>query len=325
MPGAGQRAVQEGVGKRALITGLAGFTGRYMAQELAAAGYRVFGTAMPSEVAGDRGGRPAAGIMGVSPADIVAVDLCDRAAVGAMIAQVQPDVVVHLAGIAFVAHANVELMYQVNVVGSRNLLEALAASGHRPGAVLLASSANIYGNADVPVIDESVAPAPANDYAVSKLAMEYMARLWKDRLPVILARPFNYTGVGQAENFLLPKIVSHFRRGAREIELGNLAIARDFSDVRSVVRSYRQLVAGSPASWPDPVFNVCSGRSTSLQGVIAMMEEIAGYQIVVKVNPAFVRSNDVLSLTGSRARLDHAIGAVAQVPLAETLRWMYSA
>jgi len=304
---------REGTGKRALITGLGGFTGRYMAQELAAAGYRVFGTAMPSETPG-RGG-----------VDTFAVDLCNRAEVAAIIAQVQPDVVVHLAGIAFVAHADASLIYQVNVVGSRNLLEALAAASHRPSAVLLASSANIYGNADVAVIDESVSPAPANDYAVSKLAMEYMARLWMDRLPIILARPFNYTGVGQSDNFLLPKIVSHFRRGAREIELGNLTIARDFSDVRSVVRSYRALVAAAPGAWANPAFNVCSGHSTTLQNVIALMEDIAGYQISVQVNPAFVRSNDVLTLTGSRAKLDQAVGPIEQVPLADTLRWMYNA
>lgn len=317
-PGSEDSPVREGAGKRALITGLAGFTGRYMAQELAAAGYRVFGTANPVEAP--------AGASYAMPDDVFAVDLCDRSAVNAMIEQVQPDVVVHLAGIAFVAHANAGLIYQVNVMGSRNLLEALAASAHRPSAVLLASSANIYGNADVPVIGEDQTPAPANDYAVSKLAMEYMARLWMDRLPIILARPFNYTGVGQADNFLLPKIVSHFRRGAREIELGNLAIARDFSDVRSVVRSYRGLVARAHgAAWTNPAFNICSGHSTSLHAVIAMMEEIAGYKIAVKVNPAFVRSNDVMTLTGSRAKLDEAIGPVPQVPLAETLDWMYRA
>ncbi len=307
--------MREGAGKRALITGLTGFTGYYMAQELTAAGYRVFGTAVAADVEPDG-----------APVDTFIVDMRDRAAVAAMIEQVRPDVVVHLAGIAFVANANVDLMYQVNVMGTRNLLEALAACPHRPSAVLLASSANIYGNADVDVIDERVAPAPANDYAVSKLAMEYMARLWMDRLPIILARPFNYTGVGQTDNFLLPKIVSHFRRGAREIELGNLAIARDFSDVRAIVRSYRGLVgAAAGASWSSPAFNVCSGHSTSLQSVITMMEEMAGYQIDVRVNPAFVRSNDVLTLTGSRAKLDQAIGPVEQVPLIDTLRWMYHA
>lgn len=298
---------REGEGRRALITGLRGFTGHYLAQELAAAGYRVFGTVMPGEETGP---------------DIFPVDLCDRDAVAAMVEQVRPDVVAHLAGIAFVGHANVEAIYRVNVVGTRNLLEALAAGDHRPASVLLASSANIYGNASVPVIDESVAPAPANDYAVSKLAMEYMARLWMDRLPITIARPFNYTGVGQAENFLLPKIVSHFRRGDKLIELGNLAIARDFSDVRMVARSYRRLLAAAPAG---EAFNVCSGTPHSLAGVIDTMGDIAGYRIEVRVNPAFVRANDVLQLTGSNRKLASVIGDLAPTPLQETLRWMYLA
>ena len=221
---------KEGEGKRALITGLRGFTGYYMARELAAAGYHVHGTVLPGDETGP---------------DIFTVDLSDRAALAAVIEQVRPDVVVHLAAIAFVAHNDAEQMYRVNVVGTRNLLEALAHGAHKPSKVLLASSANIYGNAAVPVIDEFVPAAPANDYAVSKLAMEYMARLWMDKLPIVIARPFNYTGVGQHENFLLPKIVSHFRKGARRIELGNLAIARDFSDVRTVAKSYRRLLAAA--------------------------------------------------------------------------------
>lgn len=297
----------EGAGKRALVTGLRGFTGYYMARELADAGYRVFGTVLPGEPTGP---------------DIFQVDLCDRASVAAMVEQVQPDVVVHLAGIAFVAHANVELIYRVNVVGTRNLLEALAAARHQASAVLLASSANIYGNTDLARIDENVAPAPANDYAVSKLAMEYMARLWMDQLPIILARPFNYSGRGQDENFLLPKIVAHFRRGERTIELGNLAIARDFSDVRMVASSYRRLLAASPAG---QAFNICSARSNSIGEVIDSLSELAGYRIEVEVNPAFVRANDVLTLAGSNDKLASVIGAIEPTPLAETLRWMYQA
>ena len=300
-------APREGEGKRALITGLRGFTGRYMAQELTEAGYHVHGTVLPGHQSGP---------------DIHTVDLLDRAALAEVIERVRPDVVVHLAAIAFVAHNDADQMYRVNVVGTRNLLEALAKAAHKPSSVLLASSANIYGNAAVPVIDEQVAPSPANDYAVSKLAMEYMARLWMDKLPIVIARPFNYTGVGQAENFLLPKIVSHFRKGAHHIELGNLAIARDFSDVRMVARSYRRLLAAAPAG---EIFNVCSGRSASLESLIDMMSDIAGYRIEVHVNPAFVRANDVLTLTGSNAKLAGAIGPVEPTPLVDTLRWMYQA
>jgi nucleoside-diphosphate-sugar epimerase len=300
-PEAGAR---EGEGKRALITGLGGFTGYYVAHELEAAGYRVFGTAMPGAAAGP---------------DVFAVDLCDRAALGAMVEQVQPDVVVHLAGIAFVAHGDVEQIYRVNVAGTRNLLEALAGARRRASAVLLASSANVYGNASVPVIDEAVAPAPANDYAVSKLAMEYMARLWMDKLPIVIVRPFNYTGLGQDEHFLLPKIVAHFRRRERRIALGNLGIARDFSDVRMVARCYRGLLAAAPAG---ETFNVCSGRSHSLADVLDLCSEIAGYRIEVQVDPAFVRANDVLTLSGSNEKLARVIGPLAPPALIDTLRWM---
>jgi len=300
----------EGEGKRALITGLSGFTGRYVAQELRAAGYQVFGTITPGQPAGE---------------GEYAVDLLDRAGLAAVIRDVQPDVVAHLAAIAFVAHGDVDQVYRVNLVGTRNLLDALAAAAHKPSAVLLASSANIYGNTEVGVIGEDVPAAPANDYAVSKLSMEYMARLWQDKLPLIVVRPFNYTGVGQHENFLLPKIVSHFRRQASDIELGNLHVWRDFSDVRMVAASYRKLLAAPTGAAVGQTFNICSGHGYSLGEALDMMAEIAGYKINVHVNPAFVRANEVVRLVGDNRRLIAAIGALDTVPLADTLRWMYSA
>ena len=298
----------EGAGKRAFITGLSGFTGQYVERELRAAGYEVFGTVSP-------GATPGAGQF--------AVDLNDRDGLAAVVRQVAPDVVAHLAAIAFVGHGDIEQLYRVNVAGTRNLLEALAALPAKPSAVLLASSANIYGNTDVGVIGEDVPAAPANDYAVSKLAMEYMARLWRDKLPLIVVRPFNYTGVGQHENFLLPKIVAHFRRRAADIELGNLHVWRDFSDVRMVARSYRRLLAAPAAV--GGTFNICSGQAWSLGEALAMMADIAGYQINVHVNPAFVRANEVVRLVGDHSRLAGVVGALAPVPLADTLRWMYQA
>lgn len=298
----------EGSGKRALITGLSGFTGRYVAQELRDAGYEVFGTITPGHAPGE---------------GEFAVDLNDRAGLAAMVQQVRPDVVAHLAAIAFVGHGDVEQIYRVNVAGTRNLLEALAGLEKKPSAVLLASSANIYGNTDVGVIGEDVPAAPANDYAVSKLSMEYVVRLWQDKLPLIVVRPFNYTGVGQHENFLLPKIVSHFRRKASDIELGNLHVWRDFSDVRMVAASYRKLLAAPAAI--GQTFNICSGHGYSLGEALDMMGEIAGYKINVHVNPAFVRANEVVRLVGDNRRLTAAIGPLDIVPLGETLRWMYSA
>lgn len=290
---------------RALLTGCHGFTGRYVAAELVAAGYDVIGLAHD-------GDPPSEGVL--------RANLLDRAAVERAVAEAQADAVVHLAAISFVAHGDADEIYRTNIVGTRNLLGALAGADTKPGAVVLASSANIYGNAAALPITEDTPPAPANDYAVSKLAMEAMARLWMERLPITLVRPFNYTGVGQNENFLIPKIVAHFRRRERTIELGNTDVSRDFSDVRDIARAYAGIVARAPAG---EAVNLCSGKAHSLDDVLATMAGIAGYEIEVRVNPAFVRDNEVKRLVGSNAHLRELVGAVPSIPLGETLRWMY--
>jgi len=283
----------------ALVTGVSGFTGHYVAAELERSGYAVRG------LEGD-------------DLRTEAVDLTDRNAVRGAVERLQPRVVVHLAAISFVAHGDADAIYRVNVVGTRNLLEALAAEPIGPSHVILASSANIYGNVGG-LIGEDVPPSPQNDYAVSKLAMEHMARLWTDRIPITIVRPFNYTGVGQSEKFLLPKIVSHFRHKAELIELGNLDVSRDFNDVRAVTTSYERLLR-VPAG---QVFNICSGHEYSLRGIISMMEAISGHRMEVCVNPDFVRPNEVKQLRGDPSRLASAIGELPAYALAETLRWMY--
>jgi nucleoside-diphosphate-sugar epimerase len=300
----------------ALITGVAGFTGDYLTRDLAARGYRVVGLDQAL-------GEPIENASSTSAGPIAAYrcDLMDRAAMRDAVQRIAPDAVVHLAAISFVAHGDAEAIYRINVAGARNLLEALSALDKKPTAVLLASSANIYGNSAAGPIDESAPPNPANDYAVSKLAMEYMARLWMERLPIVIVRPFNYTGVGQAPHFLLPKIVGHFRRGEKVIELGNIDVERDFSDVRFVSRAYCELLRKAPAG---EVFNVCSGNVYSLKDILRMMAEIAGYEIEVRINPAFVRENEVRRLEGCNRKLLGAAGELPAIALRDTLSWMYS-
>ncbi len=294
---------------KVLISGADSFTGRYLAVALHKAGHEVHGLIR----------EPMAGsIAGVHTLHVV--DLADAAGLAEVARDVQPHKVAHLAAISFVAHGDVAAIYATNVVGTRNLLEALASSKAPLQSVLLASSANVYGNSVGGVLDEVTPPAPANDYAVSKLAMEYVARLYADRLPIVLSRPFNYTGVGQAESFLIPKIVSHIRRRAPVIELGNLHVARDFSDVRSVVQLYQRLL-DTPAA-VGQTFNVCSGKAWTLDDVLTMVRQISGHDFEVRVNPAFVRANEVKTLLGSRAKLDAVVGMVPEIALQDTLRWM---
>lgn len=287
----------------ALITGLTGFTGRYVARALEQQGYAVHGWTHHADADGEA----------------ESVDLLDREAVLDAARRLSPDVVVHLAAIAFVAHGDADAIYRVNVVGTRNLLEALASLERKPRRVLLVSSANIYGNIGG-MISEDAPASPQNDYAVSKLAMEYMARLWSEQLSITVVRPFNYTGVGQSDKFLLPKIVSHFRRKAEVIELGNLDVSRDFNDVRNVAEVYSRLLAADAAS---DVFNVCSGQEHSLREVIAMMEDISGHRLEVRVNPAFVRTNEVKRLLGNASKLAASVGGLPGFSLRETLQWMY--
>ena len=293
---------------RTLVTGAAGFTGRYVVQALAERGHEVHGLVHMHEP---------------DLADIVRAheaDLTDLDALRKVVAEVRPDHVVHLAAIANVAHGDIQQMYRTNVVGTRQLLEALAGSAATSSSVLIASSANIYGNAREGVLDEAVPAAPANDYGVSKVATEYVAKLYAPRLPITVLRPFNYTGRGQSMDFLLPKIVAHARARAPVIELGNLDVARDFSDVRTVAGVYAKLLT-EPAAIGG-TFNVCSGRAVSLREVVEMVSELSGHPLEVRVNPAFVRANEVRTLCGSPDKLEKVIGPLDSIPLRQTLGWM---
>lgn len=290
-----------------LVTGLRGFTGRYLGAALRARGLRVVGL-----VQGE-----------VQNPDEVACNLTDAAAVREAVARVAPAYVAHLAALAFVGHGDARAFYDVNLFGTLNLLETLAGLSQAPSKVLIASSANVYGTPGIEVIDESVCPAPVNHYACSKLAMEHMARTFFERLPIVLTRPFNYTGLGQDEKFLIPKIVSHFKRRAPFIELGNLEVSRDFSDVRDVVATYVALLLDAPGV-EGQTFNVCSGRAHSLREVLDTAERLSGHSLEIRVNPAFVRSNEVPRLLGSGLKLKQITGLSPQIPLEQTLRWMLS-
>lgn len=289
-----------------LVTGRHGFTGHYVAEALATAGWEVWGgCSHPTEE--------------MSSFDRVA-DLTDATSVTQMVNDVRPDAVVHLAGIAFVGHGSVDDFYQVNLLGTRNLLDALSQGGHGQSGVVLASSANVYGNTRASPIAESALPAPANDYAVSKLAMEFVAKLFATQLPITITRPFNYTGVGQDPKFLVPKIVSHFRQRAPRIELGNLDVARDFSDVRDVAAVYAALLDNRNLG--GETVNICSGRAIALGDIIDMCRSITGHNLKVVVNPAFVRADEIKTLNGNPARVETLLGGLDRHRFEDTLRWM---
>ena len=281
---------------RILLTGAEGFTGRHFIERASAKGHSVI--ALRS-------------------------DLMEDEALRREVLEVAPEAVVHLAAISFVGHADETAFYAVNVVGTTNLLDALARLPAKPQRVLLASSANIYGNTEASPISETQPPAPVNHYAMSKLAMEYMARTFQGRLDLVIARPFNYTGPGQSPSFLIPKLALHFAQRARAIELGNLDVEREFNDVRMLCDAYLELLAHGESG---ESYNICTGRPHTLRHILDTFMRMTGHTPRIEVNPAFVRANEVHRLCGDPARLDTLLkrhGTALDVPsLEDTLQRM---
>jgi GDP-6-deoxy-D-talose 4-dehydrogenase len=275
-----------------LLTGAAGFTGVFFKTAAEACGHQVVA---------------------------LQANLTDKAAVAAEVLAVAPEAVVHLAAISFVGHADDTAFYGVNVVGTTNLLAALAALPVKPNKVLLASSANIYGNSDASPVTEKQTPAPVNHYATSKLAMEHMAWTYLDKLPIVIARPFNYTGPGQAPQFLIPKLVSHFIRRAEQIELGNIHVEREFNDVRYVCAAYLDLLSHGVNG---EIYNVCTQQPYALQMVVHALSKLTRHEPKIKVNPLFVRVNELHTLCGSSTKLLQTCGVLPSFRLEETLKWM---
>jgi nucleoside-diphosphate-sugar epimerase len=276
---------------RVLVTGSGGFTGRPLIDALR--------------------------LRGDEPLSLQA-DLRDAEAIAEEIPAIRPDRVIHLAALAFVASSDFDAFYAVNQVGTFNLLEALAR--HAPGIpVLLASSAQAYSPDQSGLINEDAPLRPSNHYGLSKLAMEMGANFWSDQLRIIITRPFNYTGVGQEKRYLIPKIVDHFVRRAAVIELGNIDIQRDFGDVRSVCEAYASLVATPDARG---IFNVSTGKLSSIRDIIATLSSMVGHDIEIAVNPAFVRQNDIAVLGGDNSKLRMTLPDWSPRTLADTLQWM---
>ena len=290
--------------KRVLITGSEGFTGRYVTDEFLRAGWEVWGAGLQPKP---------------EQLQYLQIDLLKPETLKPIATKIQPDVVIHLAAMAFVAEDDANRFYQVNLIGTRNLLEALSAAKKPPECTIVASSANVYGNSTLEVLSEDSPTHPANDYAVSKLAMEYLAKTYMDRLGIVITRPFNYTGVGQSSRFLIPKIVEHFKVRAPVIELGNIDVARDFSDVRDVSATYRLLAEQRPIF---ETINICSGRAIPLDSCVMAAREITGHNIKVEVSPGLQRGREIRRLTGSRAKLNKFVPSAPTRSFKGTLRWM---
>jgi len=257
------------------------------------------------------------------------LDVRDAAAVFSMVQAASADAVVHLAAQSFVPESfrDPASTIEVNVLGTLHLLQALRGTRFR-GRMLYVGTGDVYGRVpeDALPVAETRLPVPRNPYAVSKLAAEALCRQWSmtESVDVVLARPFNHIGWGQSDRFVVSDFarqVSAIERGAHEpvVDVGDVDVTRDFTDVEDVVRAYFSLLdAGATGE----TYNVCSGREQSIRGVLERLADLAGVDITVREDPARLRKAEQRRIRGDPSRIRDTTGWTALTPLDVSLETM---
>lgn len=304
---------------RILVTGGGGFVGLHLLREVLKHDVDELIATVP--------GDPAVQVPNIGGVEWFPLDVTSLESVRNVVGRVQPDVVYHLAGQASVG-ASFEaplVTWDVNATGTLRLIEALRELSPGTQRLVLASSAEVYGvvSPDEQPIVEGSPFGPVNPYGASKAAAE-LAALGASRqggLQVVITRMFNLIGPGQDERFVLPSIArqltaSDFVEGKRRaLKLGNLAVERDFLDVRDAVSAYLTLMERGRAG---DAYNICSGIARPLSAVVARLVELSGLDVDITVDQSRVRPSDIPVLAGENTKL-RDLGWAPQFSLDSTL------
>ena len=275
--------------KRVLITGASGFIGQFVLKEIVKhedIDFFAIDTRKISDVSVEKQ---------------ESVSLLDKEKLMGIIKKYQPNVIIHLAAIALVTHDNVGEIYNVNVQGTENLLEAVQECCDNRTRVILASTAGVYGNQEVEKYREDLPYNPANNYSYSKMITEYLGKRYTDNLEIITIRPFNIIGVGQSENFLIPKLVEHFANKKEKLSVGNISSFRDYVDVEYCAEVILELIQREKIDFD--VLNICSGIPTSGEMVLQLLQEMTSFKPEIEISKNFVRKNEVWRMIGDTTRL----------------------
>jgi GDP-4-dehydro-6-deoxy-D-mannose reductase len=309
---------------RFFITGISGFAGLHLARLLLDRGHTVTGMARDPGALdtlhrryGER----------FPPSAVECCDIRDGAALRAALTRAEPEGVYHLAGVSFVPKTveRPELAYEVNFLGSVELLTAVREITPR-ARVILVTSGEIYGWADssrdLPLV-ESQLLRPLSPYSVAKAAADLAGFqfFWSQSLDVVRARPFNHTGPGQGAEFVCSEFAralaaAESGRGPKRLQVGNLEVERDFSDVRDVVRGYLSLFEKGSAG---EAYNLGSGRATRVRAVLDELCQQCRVDVDGDVDARKLRPREVTRVVGSIEKIGRDTGWRPEIPLRQTL------
>jgi GDP-4-dehydro-6-deoxy-D-mannose reductase len=297
---------------RILVTGIEGFAGGHLARHLSAIGHVVIGLHWADAPPG-------------LPAELHRGDICDFEGTRALLEATRPEGIVHLAGISSVAMSESHQLktYEVNTLGTLKLFEAARQLGLKCRVILI-SSADVYGRSNVGrPLSEDAPLQPLSPYALSRVMTSEAGRFYHRTfgLDVVILRPFSHTGPGQTATFVFPKVaraIVQIERGASEpvIEMGDIEVRRDYTDVRDVVRAYALALERCAGG---ETYNVTSGKPVSIKEGVDYLCSLARVPVQVRSSAAEFRPHDIPLLTGDPSRFMAATGWKPEIPFTQTL------
>lgn len=294
----------------AVITGGSGFVGQHLNRLLRSQGVQAFSlTANASEKTPEI-------------EDLRLIDIRHDQDVVSFLEEVAPNAVYHLAAITAISDAaqNERAAFDVNVWGTRNVVRA-ASLLESPASVLMISTSQVYGDRAKTPINETALVEPTNTYAVTKAMAEIACRQYASKTRVVIARAFNHSGPGQADNFVLPFLahqVALIEQGfiPAVIRTGDLKVKRDFTDVRDVVVAYDLLVRKGQSG---EVYNVCSGKAVQLSDALDFLVSKACAKIVIEADPGKARSGQANLVVGDPEKIHAQTGWTPRISFEDML------
>lgn len=302
--------------KKVLIIGIDGFVGGYLANEFSDNGYSVSGTTIGNT----------ANI--VRRYNIYRLDILNIKDVENIICEISPDVIVNLAAISSVGESwsVPQATMQVNLIGALNILETI--KNHSLNIKLLfIGSSEEYIASNEP-INEEVLLNSNNPYGISKIALEEMVRLYRDRygMTIYYVRAFNHTGIGQRDTFVLPSFCKQVAKikysGLKEtMKVGNISVKRDFSHVKDVVRAYRLIIEKGDSN---EIYNVGSGKAYSLKELLEYVIHLSEESIKYEVDKSRFRPTDHIYMCCDNSKITSELNWTADYTVFDALAEMYT-